>query len=147
MEAPPRSGWAFFPTRGLAVDAQLSPSTSVEGFGTKGMSEMSVRRGTYGFMFYLGQDFLVGGGVNVIDSERCLLCLSLKPTLTSVLISSSFFASQMIRGTIGSTSISCLVPAEDKLVAKSCLVLAMEKHAEAKAGKDESARANTFLVG
>lgn len=102
---------------------------------------MGVRRGTF------GQDFLVGGGANVIDSERCLFCLSLKLTLTFVVISSSFFASQMIRGTIGSTSISCLVPAEDKSVAESCSVLATEEHAEAKASEDESARANTFLVG
>lgn len=123
------------------IDAQLGPSTSVEGFGAEGMSEMGVRRGTF------EQDFLVAGGANVIDSERRLLCLSLKPTLSSVVISSSFFALQMIRGTIGSTSISCLVPAEDKSVAESCSMLATEEHAEAKASEDESARANTFLVG
>lgn len=83
----------------------------------------------------------------MIDLERRLLCLSLKPTLTSVFISSFFFASQMIRGTIGSTSISCLVPVENKSVAESYSVLAAEEHAEAKASEDESARANTFLVG
>lgn len=76
------------------------------------------------------QDFLVGGRTTVIDSERHLCCLSLKPTFRFVAMSFFPSFSQMIWGTIGSTSVSCAISAKDKSAEESCSVLATEKDTE-----------------
>lgn len=68
--------------------------------------------------------------MTMIDSERHLRCLSLKPTLRFVAMSSSFSSSQMIRDTTGSTSISGSVPTEDESAAEFGSMLAAEEDTE-----------------
>lgn len=142
MEAPPHSEWASFPTGSLIVDTQLGPTVLVEDFGTERMSKTGVEQGTS------VQDFLVGKRVITIDLERRLRCLSLKPALRFTAMFSSLYASQIIQGITGSTSISASIPTEGMSIVESCSVLAVEEDVErAMAHRDAGGRADTFLVG
>lgn len=142
MEASPHSEWASFPTGSLIVETQLGPATLSEGFGIGRMFEMGDEQDTS------RQDFLVGKGVIAIDLERHLRCLSLKPALRFTVMSSSFSASQIIQGIIGSTSVSGSIPTEGVSTIESCSMLAVEEDVErAEAHRDAGGRADTFLVG
>ncbi|KAJ9691755.1 hypothetical protein PVL29_013828 [Vitis rotundifolia] len=93
------------------------------------------------------QGFLAGRGTTMIDLERHLRCLSLKPTLKFVVISLSPFSSQMIWETTGLTLISCSVPMEDESVGESNSVLAakeVEAKEEAKEEGDGDDRTGVF---
>ncbi|KAJ9700857.1 hypothetical protein PVL29_006268 [Vitis rotundifolia] len=91
------------------------------------MSGIGAARGTF------AQDFLAGGGLIAIDSERHLRCLSLKSTLKFI-----------IRGTTSSTPVSGLAPKEGVSTVESCSVLAAEEDAEVEVGGDSSGGASTF---
>lgn len=81
----------------------------------------------------------------MIDSKRCLHCLSLKLALRFTTISSSPSFSQMIRGITGSTSVTVSVPMEDESDVESGLVLDAEEDAkEAEVKGDASDRVDTF---
>lgn len=84
----------------------------------------------------------------MIDSKSHLRCLSLKPNFRFFAISSSPFGSQMIRGTIGSTSVSGSVAAVDESAIEFSLVLSAEEDVEeAEVDEDASGEAGAFLVG
>lgn len=77
--------------------------------------------------------------MTVINSERHLRCLFLKPTLRFATMSSSPSSSQMIQGMTGSTSVSSSVPTKDESNVESSSVLATKEDAkEAEAEGDAS---------
>lgn len=92
------------------------------------------------------QDLLVGGGATIMDLERRLCCLSLNPTLRLAAMSSSHFGSQMIRGTMGSTSLSGSIPTKGESVIKSHPMPAAEENVEVEANNDTGNGASAILI-
>ena len=88
----------------------MMPTAVVEGSST------SVRAETGSKQIGSGQVLLEGVGFTMMDSDRHLCCLSLKPTLKFVAMSSSSFSSQTIGGTTSSTPVfnSVLATEEDE---------------------------------
>ena len=86
------------------------PTAVVEGTST------GVRAETSSKQIGSRQVLLKGVGFTMMDSDRHLCCLSLKPTLKFVAMSSSSFSSQAIGGTTSSTPVfsSVLATEEDE---------------------------------
>lgn len=83
------------------------------------------------------QGLLEGGEMIVMDSDRCLRCLSLNLTLKFATISSSLSSSQMMGSTTSSTPVSGSVLADDRSTLVSGLVLAIEKDEDAEEAEVE----------
>ncbi|KAJ9687373.1 hypothetical protein PVL29_016028 [Vitis rotundifolia] len=90
------------------------------------------------------QDFLEKGGAIAMNSERHLYCLSLMLALMFDAMSSSSSASQIIRGTIGSTFVSRSTLVKGESAVESCAVLVVEEDAEVEADEDSSSGTDAF---